>query len=42
MKMIVENKDAEGLEALLGEQVFLMCAFSSFTHVEFTPTSLPL
>ena len=26
MKMIVENKDAEGLEALLGEQVFLMCA----------------
>ena len=26
MKMIVENNAAEGLEALLGEQVVLMCA----------------
>lgn len=26
MKMIVENNTAEGLEALLGEQVVLLCA----------------
>jgi hypothetical protein len=26
MKMIIENNTAEGLEALLGEQVVLLCA----------------
>ena len=26
MKIITETKDAEGLEALLGEQVFIICA----------------